>query len=93
MSLSRANSEPQRWVEIGRQGLVCVERIVSVGPAESAAMRRLLGATPLTHLVVLTGGRKRRTLLLLDSGHVVVTALEIGEVVALLDGSHNARER
>lgn len=82
---SEQASRPERWIDIDGQGLVYAERVVSVGPAQSAAMKRLLGATPLTHLVVLTGGHKRRTLLLLDSGHVVVTALEIAEVAALLN--------
>ena len=73
-----------RWITIPNQGLVCVDRIVAVGPASSAAMRRLLGATPLAHVIGLTGGRKRHSILVLDSGHVAITALEVEEIERLL---------
>jgi len=69
---------------IDDQGLVIVERIVAVGPAESAPMRRLLAALPLTKVINLTGGQRRQSVLILDSDHVVITPLSVAEVEAAL---------
>ena len=68
------------WLELADTGLVRPERIVAVGPADAAGMARLLRVTPQDRIVVLTGGRKRRSVLVLDSGHVVVTALTVEEI-------------
>ncbi len=62
------------WIELEGQGLVNGQRIVAAGNAHSAGMRRLLGAVPDEKVVDLTGGRRRQCLLVLDSGHVVITA-------------------
>ena len=68
------------WLEIGEQGVVAAVRVVAVAQAESAAARRLLSATPLEKIITLSGGKKRRSLLVLDSGHLVVTALTVEQV-------------
>lgn len=62
------------WIDLEGQGLVNGQRIVAAGNAHSAGMRRLLGAAPDEKVVDLTGGRRRQCLLVLDSGHVVITA-------------------
>ena len=72
------------WIQIGNVGMVLADRIVAVGPVESAPIKRLLAALPLDKIVVLTGGRRRQSVLVLDSGHVVVTALDVAEVEAAL---------
>ena len=72
------------WIQIGTVGMVLADRIVAVGPVESAPIKRLLAALPLDKIVVLTGGRRRQSVLVLDSGHVVVTALDVAEVEAAL---------
>ena len=71
--------------EIENQGLVMTKRIVAVGLADSAGGRRLISALP-DHLVVnLTGGRKRQILIVLDSGHVVLSALPLSQLQDRLD--------
>jgi len=72
------------WIPIAEEGIVISDRIVAVAPAETAPMRRLLAMVPITQLVLLTGGQRRQTVLLLDSGHVVITALSVDEVERLL---------
>jgi regulator of extracellular matrix RemA (YlzA/DUF370 family) len=62
------------WIDLDGQGLLNGQRIVAVGNAHSAGMRRLLGAVPDEKVVDLTGGRRRQCLVVLDSGHVVITA-------------------
>ena len=72
-----------QWIDVNGHGFVVRERVVAVGSAESAPLRRLIGATALTHIVDLTGGEKRRTVLMLDSGHVVLTAVSLREWMTL----------
>lgn len=73
-----------RWLQVGELGLVAGGRVVAVGPAESAAMLRLLRVVTADRIVVLTGGRRRRTVLVLDSGHLVVTAMSLDEAAEWL---------
>jgi regulator of extracellular matrix RemA (YlzA/DUF370 family) len=72
------------WVQIDHVGMILADRVVAVGLVESAPIKRLLAALPLEKIVVLTGGRRRRSVLVLDSGHVVVTAMSVMEVEAAL---------
>jgi regulator of extracellular matrix RemA (YlzA/DUF370 family) len=61
-------------------GVVALERIVAVGRVDSAPIKRLLKVTPLLQVVVLTGGRRKETVLFLDSGHAVITAVPLNEM-------------
>lgn len=72
------------WIELDDDGVVIAERIVAVGQAESAPMRRLLDIVPPEKVIVLTGGRRRQAIVILDSDHVVVSALSVAELLARL---------
>lgn len=74
-----------QYITMDSEGLVISDRIVAVGRAESAAMKRLLGAVPLSQVVSLTGGRRRQSVLVLDSGHLVISALTVEEIAATLE--------
>ncbi len=66
-------------------GYVSAARVIAIGKAGSAPLRRLLAALPPEKVVVLTGGRRRQSVMLLDTGHAVVTALPVGELRAQLE--------
>lgn len=72
------------WLTIDDVGAVDAGRVTAVMRADTGGAARLLRVTPPARVVALTGGRKRRSLLVLDSGHVVVTALTVEEVVERL---------
>lgn len=69
-----------RWVVVVGEGLIALDRIVAVGRVDAAPIKRLLRVVPADRLVVLTGGKKRETAVILDSGHVVVTAMPLAEL-------------
>ncbi len=75
----------KRWISIHHVGVVATDHIVAVGLVEAAPIRRMIQAIPPSYIMVLTGGRKRQTALVLDSGHVVITALSISALTTLLD--------
>lgn len=79
--------DPTEWIEIGQQGIVNARRIVAVGGAQPAGMKRLLGAVSQERIVDLTGGRRRQSLLVLDTTHLVLTALPVEEVGRLLNAA------
>jgi regulator of extracellular matrix RemA (YlzA/DUF370 family) len=82
--LEKTVSPVNGWLAIGEAGFIQQERIVSIAPANSAPLRRLLKATSPAMVVVLTGGQRRQTAVLLDSGHLILTAISLAEWEALL---------
>lgn len=79
-----AVAPPPGWLSIGEVGFIQQDRIVTVAPANTAPLRRLLKAMPPELIIVLTGGRRRQTAVLLDSGHLILTALSLTEWQVLL---------
>lgn len=71
-------------------GYVSAARVVAIGKANSAPLRRLMAALPPEKVVVLTGGRRRQSIMLLDTGHAVVTALSVEELQAQLEKARAA---
>ena len=68
------------WLTLGRQGLVAADRIIAVGTIESAPIRRLLEQIPSGQIIILTGGHRRQTALILDSGHIILTPWSVRQV-------------
>jgi regulator of extracellular matrix RemA (YlzA/DUF370 family) len=73
------------WLTIEDQGIIAVERIVTVAQVDAAPVRRLLDQIPASKIIVLTGGRKRQSALILDSGHIILTAWPVEKVHQALD--------
>ena len=67
----------KQWLRLEDEGLVAVQRIVAIGLAESAPMRRLIQVVTPARVVTLTGGKRRQTVLVLDSGHLILTAYSL----------------
>lgn len=63
------------YIDLDGYGFIKTERIVTIGRVDSAPMRRLLASLPREKVVYLTGGRRRRSVVLLDTGHAVVSAV------------------
>lgn len=81
---SPMNRQISGWIVVGVSGYIQQSRIVGVSSVNTAPMRRLLQATPAASIIVLTGGQRRQTVVLLDSGHVVITALTLADWHAAL---------
>lgn len=69
------------WLEVGKEGAVAIGRVVALGPWRSAPLKRLVREAEAQGRVLdLTGGQARQSVIVLDSGHVVVSAREVGEL-------------
>lgn len=65
------------FIDISERAFVIAERVVAVGHGDSAATRRLMAVTSDTNLIDLTGGERRRSFLVMDSGHIILTSLPV----------------
>ena len=70
------------FIKVENNGLIAVEHIVAVGLVDAAPVKRLVRGTE--QALVLTGGKKRQTAVLLDSGQLIVTALTLEQMTELL---------
>jgi regulator of extracellular matrix RemA (YlzA/DUF370 family) len=65
----------RHWVVVGKGGALAVDRVVAIAQANSAPIRRLVEAVGRERFVDLTFGQPRRSVVVLDSGHVVAVSL------------------
>ena len=73
-------------VNIGFGNIVSADRIVAMVSPESAPIRRIIGeARDRGMLVDATHGRRTRAVIVADSGHVVLSAVNPETVVSRLD--------
>ncbi len=64
-----------RWIVVGKGGILAMDRVVAVARANSAPIRRLVEAVGRERVVDLTFGQPRRAVVVLDSGHVATVSL------------------
>jgi regulator of extracellular matrix RemA (YlzA/DUF370 family) len=65
------------FVHIGFGGNIAVHRMVAVASPDSAPLKRLIRqATKESRIINLTYGRKAKSVIVLDSGHLVLAAFQ-----------------
>lgn len=70
-----------RFVDIGAGNIAARDRILCVAAADSAPIRRIIQeARDRGMLVDACAGRKCRSVLVMDSDHVIASALEVDEI-------------
>ncbi|MBE6639443.1 MAG: DUF370 domain-containing protein [Ruminococcaceae bacterium] len=82
-----------RFINCGFGNLVAAERIVSAATPDAAPIKRLIqDAKESCRAVDLCCGKRCRTVLILDSGHVVLCALTIETIGGRLAGEDSAEK-
>ena len=77
-----------RFMRIGFGNLISVERLVTVVGPDSEPVRRLVqDARDRGALIDASSGKKCKSVLIMDSDHVVLSALPVEEIEELLAGS------
>ena len=74
-----------RLVNIGFGNMVSAGRIISISPDSAPIKRMIQDARDAGNLIDATYGRKTRAVLIMDSGHIVLSALQ-PETVAVRTG-------
>ncbi len=76
-----------RFINIGFGNMVSVSRVVSLTSPDSAPMKRLVAdARESGRAIDATCGRKTRSIILTDSDHVILSALQPETVASRLNG-------
>lgn len=76
-----------RLVHIGFGNMIVAERIVAIVHPSSAPIKRLKEeARTEGHLIDATQGRKTRAILITDSNHVVLSAIQPETIVSRYEG-------
>ena len=76
-----------KLVNIGFGNMVSAERLISVIGPDSAPVKRMIQeAREAGNLIDATYGRRTRAVLIMDSGHIILSALQPETVSARLGG-------
>ena len=82
-----------RLIAIGFGNLVSAERIVSVVSPESAPIKRMIqDVREKGSLIDASFGRSTKSVLIMDSGHVILSALPTETLASRMEGSEEREE-
>ena len=74
-------------INIGFGNIVTAERIVSIVSPESAPIKRLVQeAKDAKTAIDATYGRKTRSVIIMDSGHIILSAIQPETIAARIEG-------
>ena len=74
-------------INIGYGNMLAANRVIAVVSPDSAPVKRMVqDAREAGHLIDATLGRKTRSVLVMDSGHIVLSALQTTAVQGRLTG-------
>ena len=69
------------FIQVGSGNLVSRKRLISVVSADSAPVRRLVQeARDRSVLIDATSGKKSKSVLVMDSDHIVLSAMSVEEI-------------
>jgi len=75
-----------KLINIGFGNIVALDRIISIVSPDSAPIKRLVQEAKDSKMAVdATYGRKTRAVIIMDSGHVVLSAIQPETVAARID--------
>jgi hypothetical protein len=81
-------------LNIGFGNIIVSERVVAVVSPSSSPMKRLREtAKGGNNLIDATEGRKTRSVIITDSGHIILSALNTATIVARLEESLNKEKK
>ncbi len=75
-----------KFINIGFSNMISAGRIVALAAPDSAPVKRLIGqSTESGRLIDCTCGKKTKSVLIMDSDHVILSALPPETIAARLD--------
>ncbi|MBR3965414.1 MAG: DUF370 domain-containing protein [Clostridia bacterium] len=82
-----------KFISIGYGNMVAVERVVALVSPDSAPVKRLIqDAKEMGRIIDVSCGRKTRSVIITDSEHVILSAIQSETVAARLEGSADATD-
>ena len=91
--IREAESRDMKLINIGYGNMVAAERIVTVVSSDSAPIKRLIqDAKDGGRVIDVTCGRKTRAVVITDSEHVILSALQTETIANRLENSDSATD-
>ena len=80
-----------KFINVGFGNMVAVERIVAIASPEAAPIKRLVqNAKDDGHAIDVTCGRRTRSVIVTDSEHVILSAIQTETLAGRLENRENA---
>ena len=77
-----------KLINVGFDNVVLAERIIAVTASGPKPIRRLINkARGMSRLIDATNGRKTRSIIITDSGHIILSASEPKTLAQRIDGT------
>ncbi len=77
-----------KFINIGYSNLIAAERIIALASPDSAPLRRLIqDSRDSGRAIDCTCGKKTKSVLIMDSDHVILSALAPDVLAARIDGA------
>ena len=77
-----------KFINIGFGNMVAADRIITIVSPDSAPVKRLIqDAKEMGRIIDVSCGRKTRSVIITDSEHVILSALQSETIAARLEGS------
>ena len=81
-------------VNIGFGNMVASERVISIVSPESAPIKRIVQEAKDSKTAIdATYGRRTRSVLIMDSGHVILSAVQPETIAGRVDNNQNSIEK
>lgn len=82
-----------RFINVGFGNMIAADRVVALVSPDSAPIKRLIqSARDDGRAIDVTCGRRARSVILTDSEHVILSAIQPETVAARLDGDESAED-
>ncbi|MBR1760076.1 MAG: DUF370 domain-containing protein [Schwartzia sp.] len=83
-----------KFINIGFGNIVSAHRVVSIVSPESAPIKRIIQeARDAGNLIDATYGRRTRSVMVMDSGHIVLSAVQPETIVGRIAGKEETMEK
>jgi len=83
-----------KFINIGFGNAVSAHRVISIVAPESAPIKRIVqDAREIGNLIDATYGRRTRSVLVMDNGHVVLSAVQPETIVARVTGKEETSSK
>lgn len=83
-----------KLINIGFGNIVSAERIISIVSPESAPIKRIIQEAKDSKIAIdATYGRRTRSVIIMDSGHVILSAVQPETIAGRVDNNQNDLEK
>ncbi len=83
-----------KFINIGFGNAVSAHRVISIVAPESAPIKRIVqDAREIGNLIDATYGRRTRSVIVMDNGHVVLSAVQPETIVARITGKEETSSK